>query len=167
MLPSECEYTVFAIELVSTTCSLRWKMPINGYFMKVKPSVEDPYCGLRPHRPRLFQLLTDIAPRLAALDKLVVICREPYFKDLNYESRTAMQSALATGLQAAGCPEDRTTIRILDYRAGKKLHDRSLRAKVITADGSSQTLIYDLSGGIDYLMDVTRETKVYAYVREE
>ncbi len=129
--------------------------------------VEDPYCGLRPHRSKLFQLVKNIMTRLTALEKLLVICREPHFNDPHWETRTSMQSELLNGLKIAGCPEETLSIRVLDFREGKKLHDRSLKATVITADGSSQTLIYDLSGGIDYLMDITRETKVYEYSREE
>ncbi len=129
--------------------------------------VEDPYCGLRPHRPKLFQIVQEIGQLAAALQKLVVICREPHYNDPHWQTRTAMQAELLNGLKTAGCPEETLSIRVLDFRAGKKLHDRSLKATVITEDGSSQTLIYDLSGGIDYLMDITRETKVYEYLREE
>lgn len=130
--------------------------------------VEDPYCGMRHHRPKLIRLIKEIWMMLGALEKVIVICREAHHNDPYWETRTTMQSELLNGLKSVGYPEEHTSIRVLDFFEGKKkLHDRSLRAKVITEDGSSHTHIYDLSGGIDYLMNSERKTKVYHYLREE
>jgi hypothetical protein len=69
------------------------------------------------------------------------------------------------GLKTAGCKEEKINIKVSDFPSGKRLHDRSLRAKVINEDGSSKTHVYDFSGGIDHMMDEKRSTKVYHYLR--
>ncbi len=55
------------------------------------------------------------------------------------------------------------TARILEYRKSYHFHDRSIDLRIIDGDGCSILLHYDLTGGIDHLMDRGRETKVFRY----
>jgi len=128
--------------------------------------IEDPYCGLKVNRPKLLKLIGEISQLSENLEKISIVTREPHYKDYNWESRGMIQSILHKEVSSLGFPEDKISIKVMDYKFGRKMHDRTLRAKVLTVDGSSQTHIYDLSGGVDYLMDQSRSTKVYHYLRD-
>lgn len=55
------------------------------------------------------------------------------------------------------------SIKILEHRLARRFHDRVIDAVVVDAEGVSHTLRYDLTGGIDHLLDERRETKVFKY----
>ena len=70
------------------------------------------------------------------------------------------QSRLEAALKTLISP---VTIEIHSFKDKKNFHDRSVDIRMIDADGSSVLHKYDLSGGIDKLMDIKAETKVYRY----
>jgi hypothetical protein len=127
--------------------------------------IEDPYCGAQQHRPKLFKLIREVASMTQEIDNLVIVCRELHYRDPKWEPRGTVQTEIMVGLKTAGCKEEKINIKVSDFPSGKRLHDRSLRAKVINEDGSSKTHVYDFSGGIDHMMDEKRSTKVYHYLR--
>ena len=55
------------------------------------------------------------------------------------------------------------SIEIHAFRDKRNFHDRSVDIRMLGADGASALHKYDLSGGIDKLMDVNAATKVYRY----
>ena len=48
-------------------------------------------------------------------------------------------------------------------RSRDSYHDRWIECTVIRIDGTSIVQHFDLSGGLDYLMDPSKATKVYRY----
>jgi hypothetical protein len=127
-------------------------------------SIEDPYCGIRQHRGKLIHFVKDLTKIIGAVEKVSIICKEPHYNDKNWESRSVIHAALENDLISIKFFTF-TNVKVIDFISGRMFHDRSLRAKIIGKDGSSSTHIYDLSGGIDYLVDETRSTKIYHYVK--
>ena len=84
----------------------------------------------------------------------------PKRNDRRWEPARLAQEALETVLDSIG---PAVSVRILEHRSAPNFHDRSVDAVVIDAEGVSHTLRYDLSGGIDHLLDEKRETKVFKY----
>lgn len=54
---------------------------------------------------------------------------------------------------------------VASFYKHRQFHDRSIEFKIIAKDGTSSRQHYDLSGGIDYLMDTKATTTVYRYGR--
>jgi hypothetical protein len=50
--------------------------------------------------------------------------------------------------------------------SSRRFHDREVAIHVVTPDGCEVEHRYHLSGGIDYLMDVNSESKVFHYKLE-
>ena len=52
---------------------------------------------------------------------------------------------------------------VIEHKKSFLFHDRTVDAEILLDDGSTISLRYDLTGGVDHLIDVNRPTKVYRY----
>lgn len=120
--------------------------------------VRDPYCGTNTARLRdLIQTLKRSATALSSVD---VHCRELHAEDNRYEPVPQMTERIQKDLAS---PDTKVTAYVASFHKHRHFHDRSLEISVISADGSAHSYNYDLSGGVDHLMDKSRATTVYRY----
>ena len=59
--------------------------------------------------------------------------------------------------------DTRVTAYVASFHKHRHFHDRSIEISIISSDGSAHSYNYDLSGGVDHLMDKSRATTVYRY----
>ena len=147
--------------------SARETRDFNAIFVAIKDTyieeiiIKDPFCGSPDwQRSHLIEFVGVLVKLAKEVEKIVIHCRELHYKDANYESSYLIHD----GVEAALKPliED-ISIEIHSFKDRKEFHDRSVDIKMLAADGSSVLHKYDLSGGIDKLMDVRSATKVYRY----
>lgn len=123
--------------------------------------IKDPFCGSPEwQRSNLIQFVGILVSLADKIEKIVIHCRELHYKDANYESSYLINDGLEATLKPL---IDKVSIEIHSFRDKKSFHDRSVDIRMLDADGSSVLHKYDLSGGIDKLMDIKSETKVYRY----
>lgn len=123
--------------------------------------VRDPYCGAGPkQRAALVALLRFIRDRVTGLERLTVYCREQSHKNSNYEAPAQIGQGLTEALADI---HDHPAIKVQPFRTSRSFHDRSLDVTVVDQEGCTVTHRYDLSGGVDRLMDVAAETRIYHY----
>lgn len=131
----------------------------NAYIEEIV--IKDPYCGSpnwqRNNLVNFVNILIKVAKKI---EKIVVHCRELHYKDSNYESSYLIKDSLKIMLESLIPSVD---IEVHSFKSKNVFHDRSVDIKTIEQDGSSITHKFDLSGGIDKLMDDKSETKVYRY----
>lgn len=125
--------------------------------------IKDPYCGAgeqqRSYLIDFLKILSDISKNI----KYVTIhCREQNFKDPRYMAPYKVQDILNSSIISA-LPHVKPTIHVHNFRTSRVFHDRTIDFHVIDSDGCSVTHRYDLSGGIDFLMDKKTVNKIYRY----
>ncbi|OQK17983.1 hypothetical protein AU255_09035 [Methyloprofundus sedimenti] len=133
---------------------------INGAYIE-EMVIRDPFCGSPDwQRARLLQFVTLLLDMVKEVEHIVIHCRELHYKDANYEASYYIKDCLEAKLNHL---RSTVTIEIHSFKDKKEFHDRSVDIKLLAADGSSMLHKYDLSGGIDKLMDTQSATKVYRY----
>lgn len=123
-------------------------------------TIHDPYCA--SHAGKLAVLLDALRGIVKEIERIEVRCRELPSEDRRYQSPAVMKSQLETALArfATRTPE----IAVAPQFQNRQSHDRWLQFKVIEGRaGASRTHRFDLTGGIDYLMDQRSATTVYRY----
>jgi hypothetical protein len=123
-------------------------------------TIHDPYCG--SHAGKLAVLLEALRGIVKEMERIEVRCRELSTEDRRYQAPAVMKSQLETALErfATRTPE----IAVAPQFQNRQSHDRWLQFKVIEGRaGASRIHGFDLTGGIDYLMDQRSATTVYRY----
>jgi len=129
--------------------------------------VKDPYCGAGDtQRQYLLKMLKVIAGLASNLKQLTIHCREQNIKDPRYMAPYKVKELLITTL-AENFPGIKSIIHIHNFKTSRVFHDRTLDFNVVDDQGCSVTHRYDLSGGIDFLMDKNAATKIYRYQIEK
>jgi len=123
-------------------------------------TIHDPYCGY--HIDKLVSLLEAVRREVKAVEKIDLRCREMSPKDWKYQHPAQVKALIETAME--GFSTKRPEIAIAPAGQTRQFHDRWLQFKVIEGkDGKSRTHRFDLSGGIDYLLDNRAATTVYRY----
>jgi len=129
-------------------------------------TVRDPYCAASDGQLRALEALLEfLLERAQNLAKLTVHCRELGRRDERYQAPFQVETALNATLAGLSGLDRETKLEVYVHprRDSYDFHDRTLDLTIITQDGTSQTQRYDLTGGVDYLMDVNRSIKVFRY----
>lgn len=123
--------------------------------------IKDPYCaaGVRQVE-QLGKFVKIIEAMSDSIRKIRVDCKEQSYQNHNYDYPAKIKENVS---KALGFADAQVTTNVKDFKYSKGFHDRSVIAKVIGADGEAVDHIYDLTGGIDYLMDQRKETKVFYF----
>lgn len=125
--------------------------------------VRDPYCGITGmQRELLVKFLKAVDGICAELGKITIVCKEQRFKDDRYQPSYVVQKELRERL-ISEFPSSKIIIHVYPFSSGKSFHDRSLAFEILDNAGLSTAHHFDLSGGIDYLVDEKRATKIYWY----
>lgn len=121
--------------------------------------VHDAYCGV--HAGALEQFLRWTVKAAVTLETVEIQCRELNYKDPKYQSCWEMQTALQQRLKTFLVREP--AVSVAPWPKGRDFHDRWVECTLLDANGVSTRQHYDLSGGIDYLMNPKVATVVYRY----
>ncbi len=126
--------------------------------------IRDPYCGVEGfQRKALVDLLRIISQRAAAVKKLTVHCRELKKTDDRYQPAYKVQQELSGLLKSAFPSSEPIMVHVHAFARSRSFHDRSIDLKIIDQRGLETIHRYDLSGGIDRLMDERAETTLFRY----
>ncbi|WP_300156441.1 DEAD/DEAH box helicase [Solidesulfovibrio sp.] len=123
--------------------------------------IKDPYCGAGQYNRRtLADFISFVTGKAASVKKVKINCRETDMHARSYEIPSKVNTELKRVLGSL-CSD--LAIRVIPFLEARNFHDRSVIFTVIGADGMSTRHIYDLTGGIDNLMDQGKETKIFHY----
>ncbi|NCC83328.1 MAG: DEAD/DEAH box helicase [Clostridia bacterium] len=136
--------------------------PTKGAFVS-EIRIEDPYCGSAHATEKLRFLLEHFANHFQKCDRIHIICKELNYNDINYRSSYEIKKAL-NNLVNTYFKLSTIETTVVDFKKAKFFHDRSIIISCISASGEENKHRFDLSGGIDYLFDPAKETKVYHYL---
>lgn len=125
-------------------------------------TIKDPYCGAGANQSAaLADLVGFFVSTAAKVERLVIHGREQHFKDLNYRPRHVVASELSGVLQKIY--EGNLLVLVREFQKSRDFHDRTIDIALIDDDGCGIEYRYDLTGGIDFLLDPSKETKLFCY----
>lgn len=136
---------------------------LQGMYVE-KLDIWDPYLGAgdrnRQATCRFVQALIGLAE---SVKKINLVGKELDPRDDRFEPARQTRSALEHSVREI---DSDVSVTILEHRDpnARKFHDRVIDATVIDAEGASHVIRFDLTGGIDHLLDERRDTKVFEYV---
>jgi len=126
-----------------------------------KMTVTDPYSGTRIGV--LASLVQVIRTIVETIDCLDVHCREMHYQDKNYVGIPQLKNRIADVIKNCAA---KTEVTVAPFHQHRQTHDRWLEFKLVASDGTSCVERFDLSGGIDYLMDAGVPSVIYRYGAE-
>jgi ATP-dependent helicase YprA (DUF1998 family) len=136
---------------------------IRGVYVE-KLIIKDPYCSVANSINSLCDFLEIIQGTVSTLSEVQIHFQELNFNDPNYQSidlaRKGVQ--LLVHKKIAITPK----VTVIPYKNAKNFHDRVVYVDCIDSEGKAVQHIYDLSGGVDKLMDQAVSTLVF-YSRYE
>jgi hypothetical protein len=94
------------------------------------------------------------------VERIVIITRELSEKDDRWIPFNEVHSQLENVLKDIPA---KIEVNVRQFRRARHFHDRNLDIVIIDDSGCSKHYHYDLTGGIDHLMEKGRDTKVYRY----
>jgi len=96
------------------------------------------------------------------ISKIHIKCKEQNFRAHNYKAPGLLKNTLIDEISQA--IEIKPIVQVVPFFQGKVFHDRSVIITAIDEQGESAKHIYDLSGGIDMLMDEQKNTLIFCTV---
>ena len=135
---------------------------IEGLHIK-KLVVRDPYCGTERNRQRLKQLLLFLKSHVSELERTDIYCSEVNERQRDGTDYVANRHEVAYQvervLQEVGIEKGEAFVK--EIGRNRTFHDRELTFETVDQNGCSATHRYFLTGGIDYLLDVRSDTRVF------
>ncbi len=168
---NECSTEVFkeSAEIKRWELKSGEKRDLKKYFEPVAGAhveellIRDPYCAAgEENRVQLFKFLKSILQLVDMVKITRIICKELHFKDYKYESMADVKKKLNEG--AKGVNLGKFDPIVYPFKTLKKMHDRYVNLKIVDSEGRSSRHIFDLTGGIDLLMDEKAETRIYYFL---
>lgn len=125
-------------------------------------TIRDPYCGAGPSQiTALVELVRFFVSEAEKIGRLVVHCRELSWRDKKYQPRQTIQSNLEKALRQIYKGQLQVLVR--EFQKSRGFHDRTIDIVLVDADGCGVEYRYDLTGGIDFLLNAAKATKVFCY----
>jgi len=124
--------------------------------------IKDPYCA--EHEELLLQLLEIILKKSSEVEKLIIHVKELSKHHDNHRPVYIIKSSLERQV-AQVFPKPRIIVH--DFYQGRSFHDRTIEMKLVDKDGIESSQCYDLTAGVDYLLDKNKATKVYRYALDD
>jgi hypothetical protein len=138
-----------------------WFSPVKGASIS-RIVVKDPYCGAGQRQmTALVDLLRWVTGAAREVSRLAVHAREQHQRDANYRPKHQVQRELTSVLREIH--RGGLAVLVQEFAKSRAFHDRTIEIAVIDADGCEVEYRYDLTGGIDYLLDPKKATKVFCY----
>ena len=139
-----------------------WFAPIAGQAVS-SITIKDPYCGAgATQTAALIDLVDFLVATAAKVERLVVHGRELRNRDPNYRPRHVVARELTDALRTV-YPGSNLLSLVHDFQKSRDFHDRTIDIALIDQDGCEVEYRYDLTGGIDFLLDPTKATKLFCY----
>lgn len=136
----------------------------NAYIDKIM--IRDPYCGTENGQSSLIEFLIAIKSLSNTMEKIEVHCRESHHNDTYYKAPAQLKRDLEVKLKHdLGKQNNECIVKVHKHAESKNnFHDRIIEFSAIDEKtGLSVKHTYDLTGGIDYLMDQKYATKIFHY----
>jgi superfamily II DNA or RNA helicase len=137
------------------------------YFIAIKDAyleemiIKDPYCGAGERQiESLTKFIFEVNKLTKTIKQIRIYCREQSYKNPYYEYPSKVRDNIYKALENIDSEKD---VKVLNYSASRDFHDRSVYIRVINDAGEASEHIYDLTGGIDFLIDQSRETKIFYF----
>ena len=122
-------------------------------------TIKDPYCG--QHTDPLKQFISQIKELPKEFKKIRVITCEQNPRANNHQNNNSLKDRIKKLESSMG---DTVLDAVVQrFNGSVAFHDRSLNIQIINTQGSSEEHIYDLTAGIDYLMDRKKGLKIFHY----
>lgn len=126
-------------------------------------TIRDPYCAAGPDQmAAVGDLVRFFVATAASLERLVVHGRELRIKDPNYRPRHIATRELTESLRKI-YPGKGLLVHVQEFQKSRHFHDRTIDITLVDQDGCEIEYRYDLTGGIDFLLDPGKETKLFCY----
>lgn len=126
-------------------------------------TIRDPYCAaVADQMAALVDLVGFFVGAAANVDRLVVHGRELRLKDPNYRPRHIATRELTESLRKV-YPGKSLLVHIQEFQKSRHFHDRTIDIALVDQDGCEIEYRYDLTGGVDFLLDPSKETKLFCY----
>jgi len=110
----------------------------------------------------LVELVRFLVATAAKAERLVVHGRELRHRDPNYRPRHVVARELTDALRQV-CPGSNLLSLVHEFQKSRDFHDRTIDIALIDQDGCEVEYRYDLTGGIDFLLDPAKATKLFCY----
>jgi hypothetical protein len=113
------------------------------------------------NRRRLVAFLKELEKQRVSIDHLIIAWREGDAYKADYEHPQVQEQEFEALLDAAKLHGFTIQYDPQPHRSRAHFHDRQIRGKLDHGDGTKTSLLWDVSSGIDNLMDSSKEAKVY------
>ncbi|MFA1626880.1 DEAD/DEAH box helicase [Rhizobium mongolense] len=124
-------------------------------------TIRDPYLLSGERNARyLEQFLGELKRSGVGMKSVALVWREGDSRKYEYEP-PHQQKKVATALIGRALGNVPVSFQVQAASDRNHFHDRQLRIRFPDASGKSETLVWDVSSGIDNLMDINKEAKVY------
>jgi hypothetical protein len=141
-----------------------WFEPIQGQRV-ASITIKDPYCGAGPSQTAaLVHLVRALVAKANQVDRLAVYAREQRSKDPAYRPRHVVTREVTEGLRKAF--QGNLFVLVAEFAKSRNFHDRTIDIALVDTDGCEVEYRYDLTGGIDFLLDPAKPTKLFCYRAE-
>ena len=138
-----------------------WFAPFQGQSVE-SIIIKDPYCGAGPNQTAaLIDLVRHLVEIAAKVERLVIHGREQRLKDPAYRPRHVVARDLSEALRSVY--SGNLLVLVREFQKSRDFHDRTIDVTLVDADGCQVEYRYDLTGGIDFLLDPARPTKLFCY----
>ena len=130
-----------------------------------KLTIRDPYVAASERNIASLKILLEELLVLAeCIIHVDITAKEVHpHKDDRYVPFYRVKELLDNMLSGIESDIQKSHTTIIEHKKGFHFHDRTVEAEVVLHDGSTTILRYDLTGGVDHLVDANRSTKVYRY----
>jgi len=126
-------------------------------------TIKDPYCAAGADQmAALVDLVGFFIDTAACVERLVVHGRELRTKDPNYRPRHQAARELTDALRRIYSGRN-LLVHVQEFQKSRHFHDRTIDVALVDPDGCEIAYRYDLTGGIDFLLNPNRETKLFCY----
>lgn len=136
--------------------------PLKGTYIK-RFEIRDPYCATLPSVSKLKGFLAYIQSSADTIDFLSIRCRENKDRDGDVEFYLDVERRVDDMVKELGFIQREVEVVQLKG-AGKSFHDREVDFVTLSEDGCETMHRYFLTGGVDFLMEVRSETRIF-YLR--
>lgn len=133
--------------------------PVAGAYVK-EMMIRDPYCGAEPNRKSLKLFLTEMKAMAGTIAYLTLHCKENKDRDGYVEFYLDIERHVDDIISSVGIEKRDVTVAPLKG-GGRTFHDREVVITTVSSDGCEMTHKFFLTGGIDYLMDERKETRIF------
>lgn len=130
---------------------------IQGAYME-KLEINDPYCCAGEENTlRLCNFINMIREYVSDIRAVTIKCQELHFKDKNYEPVHQMKTRINETVEKK--TQMKLKLEIIPFKNAKNFHDRSVvLSEISQTSGEQFTHIYDMTGGVDKLLDDRNNT---------